>query len=138
MTTMRAMIGRWIDKVFGSHIAKLDQLERDLYACKVKATRLENENFKLRTNEMCYDDDVRRLTSELTSTKGMLEAVCKENSAYVKQIKQLENVAIYYQDRVLMFERRKFGDELTCPQYLRYKPDQSIIRCLDNKDGDIK
>lgn len=135
---MRATIGRWIDKVFGSHIAKLDQLERDLYDCKVKATKLENENFKLRTNEMCYDDDVRRLTSELTSTKGMLEAVCKENAAYVKQIKQLENVAIYYQDRVLMFERRKFGDELMCPPYLRYKPDQSIIMCSANKDGDIK
>lgn len=135
---MRAMIGRWIDKVFGSHIAKLDQLERDLYDCRVKATKLENENFKLRTNEMCYDDDVRRLTSELTSTKGMLEAVCKENAAYVKQIKQLENVAIYYQDRVLMFERRKFGDELTCPQYLRYKSGQSIIMCSANKDGDIK
>lgn len=135
---MRATIGRWIDKVFGSHIDKLDQLERDLYDCKVKATKLENENFKLRTNEMCYDDDVRRLTSELTSTKGMLEAVCKENAAYVKQIKQLENVAIYYQDRVLMFERRKFGDELMCPQYLRYKPDQSIIMCSANKDGDIK
>lgn len=135
---MRAMIGRWIDKVFGSHIAKLDQLERDLYDCKVKATKLENENFKLRTNEMCYDDDVRRLTSELTSTKGMLEAVCKENAAYVKQIKQLENVAIYYQDRVLMFERRKFGDELTCPQYLRYKPGQLIVMCSANKDGDMK
>lgn len=135
---MRATIGRWIDKVFGSHVVKLDQLERDLYDCKVKATKLENENFKLRTNEMCYDDDVRRLTSELTSTKGMLEAVCKENAAYVKQIKQLENVAIYYQDRVLMFERRKFGDELMCPQYLQYKPGQSIIMCSANKDGDIK
>lgn len=135
---MRAMIGRWIDKVFGSHVVKLDQLERDLYDCKVKATKLENENFKLRTNEMCYDDDVRRLTSELTSTKGMLEAVCKENAAYVKQIKQLENVAIYYQDRVLMFERRKFGDELMRQQYLRYKPGQSIIMCSANKDGDIK
>lgn len=135
---MRAMIGRWIDKVFGSHIVKLDQLERDLYDCKVKAAKLENENFKLRTNEMCYDDDVRRLTSELTSTKGMLEAVCKENAAYVKQIKQLENVAIYYQDRVLMFERRKFGDELMHQQYLRYKPGQSIIMCSANKDGDIK
>lgn len=135
---MRAMIGRWIDKVFGSHVVKLDQLERDLYDCKVKATKLENENFKLRTNEMCYDDDVRRLTSELTSTKGMLEAVCKENAAYVKQIKQLENVAIYYQDRVLMFERRKFGDELMRQQYLRYKPGQSIIMCSVNKDGDIK
>lgn len=132
------MIGRWIDKVFGSHVVKLDQLERDLYDCKVKATKLENENFKLRTNEMCYDDDVRRLTSELTSTKGMLEAVCKENAAYVKQIKQLENVAIYYQDRVLMFERRKFGDELMRQQYLRYKPGQSIIICSVNKDGDIK
>lgn len=135
---MRAMIGRWIDKVFGSHVVKLDQLERDLYDCKVKATKLENENFKLRTNEMCYDDDVRRLTSELTSTKGMLEAVCKENAAYVKQIKQLENVAIYYQDRVLMFERHKFGDELMRQQYLRYKPGQSIIMCSVNKDGDIK
>lgn len=135
---MRAIIGRWIDKVFGSHVVKLDQLERDLYDCKVKATKLENENFKLRTNEMCYDDDVRRLTSELTSTKGMLEAVCKENAAYVKQIKQLENVAIYYQDRVLMFERRKFGDELMRQQYLRYKPGQSIIMCSANKDGDIK
>lgn len=135
---MRAMIGRWIDKVFGSHVVKLDQLERDLYDCKVKAAKLENENFKLRTNEMCYDDDVRRLTSELTSTKGMLEAVCKENAAYVKQIKQLENVAIYYQDRVLMFERRKFGDELMRQQYLRYKPGQSIIMCSVNKDGDIK
>ena len=135
---MRAMIGRWIDKVFGSHIVKLDQLERDLYDCKVKAAKLENENFKLRTNEMCYDDDVRRLTSELTSTKGMLEAVCKENAAYVKQIKQLENVAIYYQDRVLMFERRKFGDELMRQQYLQYKPGQSIIMCSANKDGDIK
>ena len=44
---MRAMIGQWIDKIFDSHIVERDQLERDLYDWKVKAAKLENENFEL-------------------------------------------------------------------------------------------
>ncbi len=135
---MRAMIGQWIDKVFGSHIVKLDQLERDLYDWKVKATKLENENFKLRTNEMRYDDDIRELTRKLTSVNAMLEEVGKENAAYVRQIKFLENAVNYFQDRMLRIEQHKYGDKLISPQYLRFKPGQSVFTCSTNKEGDMK
>lgn len=79
---MRAMIGRWIDKVFGSHIVKLDQLERDLYDWKVKATKLENENFKLRMNELRYDDTIRELTRKLNYIKAVLQDVVEENNEH--------------------------------------------------------
>lgn len=136
---MRATIGQWIDKIFGSHIVKLDQLERDLYDWKVKATKLENENFKLRTNEMRYDDDIRRLTSDLSSTKGVLEEVGKEKAAYIRQIKFLENAVNYFQNRMLRIEHHKYGDKLINPQYLRYKPGQSLFTCSStSKEGEIK
>ena len=132
------MIGRWIDKVFGSHIVKLDQLERDLYDWKVKATKLENENFKLRTNEMRYDDDIRELTRKLTSANSRLEEFGKENAAYVRQIKFLENAVNYFQNRMLRMEHHKYGSKLISPLYLRFKPGQSVFTCSTNKDGDIK
>ena len=80
MSVMRAMIGQWIDKAFGSHIVKRDQLERDLYDWKVKAIKLENENFELRMNELRYDDTIRELTRKLSYIKSVLHDVVEENN----------------------------------------------------------
>lgn len=82
MTTMRSVIGQWIDKAFGSHTVKLDQLERDLYDWKVKATKLENENFELRMNELRYDDTIRELTRKLNYIKAVLQDAVEENNEH--------------------------------------------------------
>ena len=79
---MREMIGQWIDKVFGSHIVKRDKLERDLNDWKVKAAKLENENFELRMNELRYDDTIRELTRKISYIRAVLQDVVEENNEH--------------------------------------------------------
>lgn len=59
---MRHRIAELLDRLFGSHIVKLDNLERDLYDCKVRIAKLDAENQQLK-------EENNRLNTELVLAK---------------------------------------------------------------------
>lgn len=135
---MREMIGQWVDKIFKSHIVKLDQLERDLYDWKVKAAKLENENFELRMNELRYDDTIRELTRKLNYIKAVLHDVVEENNECGVGNVATDNGVQQRQTEITGINQRNSSILLVYPWNLNRKQEHSMFTYSANKDGDIK
>lgn len=121
---MREIIGKWIDKAFGSHIVKLDQLERDLNDWKVKAAKLENENFELQMNELRYDDTIRELTRKLSYIKAVLQDVVEENNEHGVGSGATDNGVQQRQTEITGINQRNSNSLLVYPWDLRRKQEQ--------------
>ena len=135
---MREMIGQWIDKIFDSHIVKRDQLERDLYDWKVKAAKLENENFELQMNELRYDDTIRELTRKLSYIKAVLHDVVEENNEHGVGNGAADNGVQQRQTEITGINQRNSNILLVYPWNLNRKQEHSMFTYSANKDGDIK
>ena len=118
---MREMIGQWIDKAFGSHIGKRDKLERDLNDWKVKAAKLENENFELRMNELRYDDTIRELTRKLSYIKAVLQDVVEENNEHGVGSGATDNGVQQRQTEITGINQRNSNSSLVYPWNLNRK-----------------
>ena len=121
---MRALIGKWIDKIFDSHIVERDQLERDLHDWKVKAAKLENENFKLQMNELRYDDTIRELTRKLSYIKDVLQDVVEENNEHGVGSGATDNGVQQRQTKITGINQRNSNSLLVYPWDFRRKQEQ--------------
>lgn len=121
VSVMRALIGQWIDKIFDSHIVERDQLERDLHDWKVKAAKLENENFKLQMNELRYDDTIRELTRKLSYIKAALQDVVEENKECGVGNVATDNGVHQRQTEITGINQRNSNSLLVYPWNLRRK-----------------